>query len=46
MKINVSHYKIVEKFAEENNFKFTKAAIKKIDKYKEEMNNLKEVNVK
>ena len=46
MKIDVSHYKKVKKFAEENDFKFTKAAISKINNYKEKMNNIKEVDVK
>lgn len=46
MKIDVSHYKAVEKFAKENDFKFTKAAINKINNYKEKMSKIKEVDVK
>ena len=43
--VDVSHYKEIERFAEENNFKFTTKAKEKIEKYKEEMENIKEVEV-
>lgn len=35
--IDVSHYQLIEKFAEENGFKFTKSAKEKIEKYKKTM---------
>lgn len=46
MRINVSHYKKVERFAEENNFKFTTAAKDKINDYKTQLESIKQVNVK
>lgn len=44
--VDVSHYKSIEKFAEENDFKFTKEAKCKIEKYIKQMKNVKEVNIK
>jgi hypothetical protein len=43
--VDVSHYKAIEKFAEENDFRFTKNAIQKIENYKKQMENIKEVTV-
>lgn len=44
--VDVSHYKEVEVFAEKNGFRFTNAAKIKIDGYIEQLNNIKEVEVK
>ena len=44
--VDVSHYKDVEKFAKENDFRFTKAAKAKIDNYIQQINSVKEVTVK
>lgn len=46
MRIDISHYKKVERFAQENNFKFTTAAKDKINDYKAQLDSLKKVNVK
>lgn len=46
MRIDVFHYKKVEKFAKENGFKFTAAAKDKINDYKAQLDSLKKVNAK
>lgn len=41
--VDVSHWKLIEKFAFENGFKFTKAAQKKIELYKKQLKEVREV---
>ena len=45
MCVNIINYKQVEKFATDNNFRFTQEAHNKIEKYKEEHNNIREVSM-
>lgn len=44
--VDISHYNLLEEFAFENGFRFTKAAQEKINNYKKQLEDLREVKVK